>query len=210
MKKITNFEILINTIVKESKKKTTPKEFAKEIGVDLTLDKAIDMMKKYLKSSNVVESKLGPKTRNLAALAAILAAGFINVIQAQGEPLTVKTPFGVKTYEAKDLKRLSKTDPKTFAIIIEQAAKQQSSYINKVFDRAKGYNVDNPMSSEFKTVKNTENLSDEFGNEGRLISYDDGTKELEGDVLHGGISFRKKLEQRGEIMKGMGPYVEQK
>jgi hypothetical protein len=207
--KIINYESVINSVVKEAAGKTTPKEFAKEIGIDLTPDKAVEIMKKYLKDAHLVEAKLSPKTRNLATLALLLATGFINAIQAQNEPLTVKTPFGMKTYEAKDLKRLSKTDPKTFAIVMEMAQKQQSSFSKRLYDRAMGYTAQKPPAGYEKATKGIEELSDEFGNEGRLITYTDGTKELEGDILHGGVSFRQKLERRNEIEKSKGPYAKE-
>lgn len=210
MQNFINYESVINTVVKEAaRKKTTPKEFAKEIGVDLTPEKAIEIMKKYLKDAHVVESKLSPKTRSLAALALMLAAGFISAIQAQNEPLTVKTPFGTKTYEAKDLKRLSKTDPKTFAIIMEMAEKQQADFSKGVYNRAMGYTTQQPPSGYEKATKGIEELSDDFGNVGRLITYTDGTKELKGDILEGGVSLRKKLEQKGEIGKGGGSYAKE-
>lgn len=202
-----NYELLIKATVKEAKKKYSPKSLAKELGINLTPQNAADIVKKYL-NANVHEAKIkNPKLRNLAALAALLAAGFISAVQASGDPITVKTPFGTKTYEANDLKKLQKTDPKTFAIVMEMAGKQNDAYSKGVYQRAMGYTTDKAPAGYERATKGIEELSDEFGNSGRLITFTDGTKELEGDILHGGVSFRKKLEQRGEIVPGGGQYV---
>lgn len=202
-----NYELLIKATVKEAKKKYSPKSLAKELGINLTPQNAADIVKKYL-NANVHEAKIkNPKLRNLAALAALLAAGFISAVQASGDPITVKTPFGTKTYEANDLKKLQKTDPKTFAIVMEMAGKQNDAYSKGVYQRAMSYTTDKAPAGYERATKGIEELSDEFGNSGRLITFTDGTKELEGDILHGGVSFRKKLEQRGEIAPGGGQYA---
>jgi uncharacterized protein (DUF697 family) len=202
-----NYELLLKATVREAKKKYSPKDLAKELGISLTPQNAADIVKKYL-NANVHEAKIkNPKIRNLAALAALLAAGFISAVQAQNEPITVKTPFGTKTYSVKDLKHLQKTDTKTFATIMEMVQKQNDAFSKGLYQRAMGYSTDKAPAGYEKATKGIEELSDEFGNSGRLITYTDGTKELEGDILHGGVSFRKKLEQRGEIAPGGGQYA---
>lgn len=204
-----NYEKLIMATVIESKKRYSPKDMAKDLGITLTPESAAELVKKYLNAS-VHEAKVNPKIRQLAALAALLAAGFISAVQAQNEPVTVRSSFGVKTYEAKDLKRLQKTDPKTFAIIMEKVRKQNDTFSKSLYQRAMGYSTDKAPSGYERITKNIEDLSDDFGNTGRLITYTDGSKDLEGDIMHGGVSFRKKLERRGEIPSGSGEYAVQK
>jgi hypothetical protein len=202
-----NYEKLIKSTVKQCKKKYSPKELAKELGINLTPQNAADIVKKYL-NANVHEAKANSKLRNLAALAALLAVGFISAVQAEG-PVTVKTPLGMKTYEAKDLRRLQKTDAKTFAVIMELVQQQRDAFSKSVYQRAMNYETQTPPSGYERTTKNIEELSDEFGNQGRLITYTDGSKDLEGDILHGGVSYRTKLEQSGDVAKGSGPYAKE-
>lgn len=187
-------------------------ELAKNLGITLTPENAADIVEKYFKPgvgavSGEVEAAMG-KAQQLAMLAALLVSGFIGSVQAQNEPITVNTPFGTKTYSARDLKSLSRTDPKTFAIIMEQHGKQQKGRYQRTMQRGLGLG-ETPSGEYGKPTKGIEELSDDFGNYGRLITFEDGTKELKGDILHGGVSFRKKLEQRGEIMKGSGPYAQE-
>ena len=201
-----NYEKLIQATIFEAKTKYTPKLMAEELGIDLTPEAAAELVKKYLTSS-IHEAKAGPKGRQLAAIAALLALGFINAVQAQNEPLQLKTPWGEKTYDAKELKTLKKTDPKTFAIIMELAQKKNDAFSKSLYERAMNYTTTKAPTGYEQTVKNVEILSDDFGNEGKLIEFSDGTKKLEGDIMQGGISFRKTLEDRGELIKGGGPYA---
>jgi len=211
-----NYEILISSIVKEAasnKKKFNPKEMAKALGITLTPDTVADLIKKYYNANldgNLIEAKLGPRGRQLAALAALLMAGFVEGIAAQNEPITVQTPFGQKTYSAKEMKSLAKTDKKTFDIIMDQFADQKDAFSKGVYNRAMGYSTDKAPAGYEKATKGIEELSDEFGNSGRLITFTDGSKQLEGDILHGGVSYRQKLERSGDIAKGGGPYAVQK
>ena len=204
-----NYEKLIQATIFEAKTKYTPKTMAEQLGIDLTPEAAAELVKKYL-TSNIHEAKAGPKARQLAAIAALLALGFINAVQAQNKPLTVKTPWGEKTYDARELKTLKKTDPKTFAIIMEIAQKKNDAFSKALFQRAMGYSTTQPPTGFEQTVKNVEILSDDFGNEGKLTEFSDGTKKLEGDIIKGGLSFRKVLEDRGELIKGDGPYAKKK
>lgn len=197
-------EEIIESVIKEAAKKYSPKSLAKELGINLTPENAAEIVKKYLNAS-IHEAKGNSKVRQLAAIAGLIALGFINAVQAEG-PITVKTPFGEKTYEAKDLKKLQKTDAKTFAIIMEMAQKQQNE--KKLLSNAVNSTFSNLPSEYAKTVKSTEVLSDKFGNEGTLTTFIDGTKALDGDILHGGVSLRQKLEQKGELVKGGGDYAQ--
>lgn len=187
-------------------------ELAKNLGITLTPENAADIVEKYFKPGvaavpGEVEAAMG-RAQQLAMLAALLVSGFIGSVQAQQEPITVNTPFGAKTYSVNDLKTLSKRDPKTFAIIMEQHGKQSEGRYRRLMQRGRGLG-ETPSGEYGKATKGIEELSDDFGNSGRLITFTDGTKELKGDILHGGVSFRKKLEQRGEIMKGNGPYAQE-
>lgn len=208
-----NYENIIDCVIKEAaKKKYSPKLLAKELNINLTPEQMTQIVKKYLNAS-VHEAKVNPKIRQLVGLAALIAAGFINAVQAEDKPITVQTPLGPQTYEAKDLKRLQKTDAKTFAVIMELAQKQQDAYSKRLFQRAMGYTTDKAPTGYEKILKNTEDLQDDFGNEARLITYTDGSQELLGDILGGAgggnTSYRKVLESRGEIVKGQGPYATQ-
>jgi hypothetical protein len=207
-----NYENIIGCVIKEAKKKYSPKLLAKELDINLTPDQMTEIVKKYL-NANIHEAGVKPKVRQLAALAALIAAGFISAVQAENEPITIQTPFGQKTYEAKDLRKLQKTDPKTFAVVMEMSKKQNDAFSKRLFQRAMGYTTDKAPTGYEKIVKNTEDMNDEFGNEARLITYTDGSQELLGDMLGGaagaGVSFRKTLESRGEIAKGSGPYATQ-
>lgn len=165
-------------------------------------------MKKYLGKAPVGDAAMkealavNPKLRQLAMLAAVLAMGFTSMVEAKGKPITVKFPTGAITYTAKDLKQLERGDPKTFAIVMDQYEKQQAqgtsqSEIDQTnTDRARGQA---DPSGYDKAVKNNEQLSDAFGNTATLVTYTDGTKMLEGDIYHGGISLRDKLTRSGEI-----------
>lgn len=188
-------------------------ELAKNLGITLTPENAADIVEKYFKPGagqipGEVEAAMS-NANKFALLAALLVSGFINSIQAQNEPITVNTPFGNKTYSARELKSLSKTDPKTFAIVMEQHGKQQRGRSQRLMQKGLRMPEGPSIPGYEKATKNFEQLSDDFGNTAQFITFTDGTKELKGDILHGGVSFRKKLEQRGEIMRGMGPYAQE-
>jgi hypothetical protein len=190
-------------------------ELAKSMGITLTPDTAAQIVKKYFNSAAMnqpgqgeeVEAAMAP-AKKLGLLAALLVNSFIGSVMAQDAPVTVNTPFGKQTYSAQDLKRLSKSDPKTFAIIMEKAQKQSQGRYERTMERGRGLGM-TPSGEYGKATKDFEQLSDDFGNTAQLITFEDGTQELKGDILHGGVSYRKKLEQAGKIMKGMGPYVQE-
>jgi hypothetical protein len=188
-------------------------QLARQLGINLTPQNAAEIVKKYhdpkadvggpgVGGDPMKEAMMNPKMRSLVMLASILAMGFINEVAAKGKPITVNFPTGAITYDAKELKNLEKGDPKTFAIVMDQYEKQQSqaqsqSEISKtVRDQAQG--APKP-GYDTKPTKNVEELNDEFGNSARLITYTDGTKSLEGDIFHGGVSLRDKLTRSGEI-----------
>lgn len=184
-------------------------QLAKELGITLNKQNAADIVKQYLGKAPVDEAgmkealALNPKLRSLAMLATILAAGFVADVAAKGSPINITFDNGmIQTYTAKDLKNLEKSDPKTFSIVMDQYEKQQAQAAsqseisqttqNKAQKATQpGYGV--------KPTKNIEDLKDQFGNEARLITYTDGSKSMEGDIYHGGVSLRDKLTRSGEI-----------
>jgi hypothetical protein len=184
-------------------------ELAKQLGITLNKQTAAEIVKKYLGSSAPLGADgtkeampVNPKFRSLVMLATILAAGFIADVAAKAQPITVNFPTGAVTYTAKDLKQLEKQDPKSFAVVmdaynLQQAQAQSRSEISQSNqDRMKGQ--EKPKGYD-KPTKNVEELSDAFGNQGRLITYTDGTKNLEGDIMQGGVSLRGLLERKGDI-----------
>ena len=182
-------------------------ELARELGITLNKGNAAKIVQQHLDPKMTEDGmkeamKLNPKARSLAMLAAILAMGFINEVAAKGKPITVNFPTGAVTYTAKDLKNLEKGDPKTFAIVMDQYEKQQSqSQSQSEIDettRSQAQKAGKP-GYDVKPTKNIEDLSDDFGNTARLITFTDGTKKLEGDIYHGGVSLRDKLTRSGEI-----------
>lgn len=182
---------------------------AQELGEVLTPDKVAEIIARYSNpsmSETMIDKKafdMGSKVKQLALLAAMLGNFFISNVEAGGEPITVKTPWGTQTYTAKDLKREQKLNPETFAIIMKMYNEQQGAMgglqEKRVLHEQEIAGKPKP-GQEMKTVKNVEELKDEFGNTARLITYGDDTKKLEGDILHGGVSLREKLLKRGEIL----------
>jgi len=184
-------------------------QLAKELGITLNAQNAAEIVKKYLNTNpagNVGDKEamgLSPKLRSLAMLAMILASSFLSQVEAKGKPITVNAPQGgTITYSVNDLKQLEKGDPKSFAIVMENYQKQEAEHHKSRFQDS--VNVDDAQNSRKpgqadKTVKNVEELKDAFGNTARLITYTDGKKKLEGDIMHGGVSLRDKLVRSGEI-----------
>lgn len=189
-------------------------QMARQLGISLNPQNAAEIVKKYLNPKLLnsapgapdMENKealdVSPKLRQYAALAMILASSFIASIQAKGKPITVTFPTGTITYNAKDLKQLEKSDPASFALVMNQYEKQQAqAQSQREIDetaRAQAQKAGKPSGYE-KSVKDTEHLSDDFGNTATLITYTDGTKKLEGDIYHGGVSLRDKLTRSGKI-----------
>jgi len=192
-------------------------QFAKTLGINLTWDKAIDIVKKWADDidpqmlsqgagAEVMQrmaAKMGTG-KMMAMLAAMIISGFISQIEARGKPITVESPLGIKTYTAKELRQLSKADPKSFSIVMEQSQKQQAKIQQAIHQRQQGLEraqrADKP-TEDMTTVKDTEMKSDEFGNEAKLITFEDGSKQLDGDIMFGGKSLRTLMEQNGEIAK---------
>jgi len=183
-------------------------QLAKELGITLTPENAAEIVAKYSNpaiSADISKEALDMKSqaKSLALLAALLANTFISSVEAKGKPITINTNFGPKTYSAQELKQLKKSDPKSFSIVMGLYNKQQGSRMDveekNVLHEKQVAQMPKP-GEEMKTVKDREDLEDEFGNKARLITYEDGTKKLEGDILHGGVSLRKKLLSRGEIL----------
>lgn len=184
-------------------------QLARELGITLNAQNAAEIVAKYLNtpSTGGIGDKeamgISPKIRSLAMLAVILASSFISQVEAKGSPITVKAPQGgTVTYTAKDLRQLEKGDPKSFAIVMDNYHKQEAEHHKSRFQDS--VNVDDAQNSRKpgqadKTVKNVEELKDAFGNTARLITYTDGKKKLEGDIMHGGVSLRDKLVRSGEI-----------
>lgn len=185
-------------------------QMARELGITLTPQNAAEIVKKYmnpklLENSPDIETKealnVNPKLRQFAVLAMLLANGFISAVQAKG-PITVNFPTGAVTYDAKTLKQLEKGDPASFALVMSQYEKQQAqAQSQSEIDQTTKAQGQKAPSGDYsgKPTKNVEDLSDEFGNEARLITFTDGTKQLEGDMYHGGVSLRDKLTRSGEI-----------
>lgn len=189
-------------------------QMARELGITLNPQNAAEIVKKYLnpKMMNAapgapgMESKealnVNPKVRQFAVLAMILANAFIANVQAKGKPITVTFPTGTVTYDAKALKQLERSDPASFSLVMNQYEKQQSqAQSQREIDetaRAQAQKAGKPSGYE-KPVKDTEHLNDDFGNTATLTTYTDGTKKLEGDIYHGGVSLRDKLTRSGEI-----------
>jgi hypothetical protein len=182
-------------------------QLAKDIGVILTPENIAEIITKYSNPSipmdmNKEAFDMKSRTKSLALLAAMLVNTFISSVEAKGKPITVNTNFGPKTYTAQELKQLKKTDPKSFSIILKLYMEQQDSRMDVENKKELHEQVmkGKPLpGKEMKAVKEREDLEDDFGNKARLITYEDGTKKLEGDILHGGVSLRKKLLERGEI-----------
>lgn len=183
-------------------------QLAKELGITLTPENAADIVAKYSDpaiSADMNKEALDMKsrTKSLAILAALLANTFISSVEAKNKPITINTNFGPKTYTSQELKQLEKSDPKSFAIVMGLYNKQQSSRMDieekNVLHEEQMAKMPRPGEG-MKAIKDREELKDEFGNQARLITYEDGTKRLEGDILHGGVSLRKKLLARGEIL----------
>jgi hypothetical protein len=239
---------------------------ARELGLNLNNPQAVlEFIAKNLNSGvsggpGSMESKealnVGPKVRQYAMLAMLLANAFISSAQAKGGPVTVMTPqgpstysiqqvkhikdtnpgmfaeimkdskifetladnmlkdakgkgsitinyeMGPKTYKAQDLEDLRRGDPKSFAIAAEKYDQQsaQAQSVSEISQSNQGRAQNAPKPGDnMKPVKNIEELSDAFGNEGRLITYTDGSKSMEGDIYQGGVSLRDRLTRSGEI-----------
>lgn len=184
---------------------------ARDMGINLTPDTAAKLIAEHYDpqagtGTDVMAASAGGR---LGMLAALLVSGFLGQIQAQG-PITVDTPFGQKTYTARDLKQLSRQDPKSFALVMKRVEEQgidrslageKSEGIQRQQARTPG------MTGKERVVSDRQELKDQFGNTATLITYRDGTKELEGDISQGGVSFRKMMEDKGEIAKGQGKYI---
>lgn len=181
-------------------------ELARSLGINLTPQNAAEIVKKYfdpkVTGDMSKEALMTPKVKSLAFLAALLVSNFIGSVEAKGKPITVRFPTGTVTYTAQDLKQLEKGDPKSFAVVMDVYEKQQAEATSTAeisksnLDRMKGQ--EKPQGYD-KPTKNIEEMNDEFGNSARLVTYTDGTKKLEGDIYHGGVSFRDKLTRSGEI-----------
>lgn len=183
-------------------------QLAKELGITLTPENAAEIVSKYSDpsiSAEMAREAIDMKSRakSLALLAAMLANMFISSVEAGGKPITIQTNFGPQTYSAQEIKQLKKSDPKSFAILMNKYYEQQGTQTGlqeqKVLHEKKMEQMPKP-GEDMKTVKNIEEKKDQFGNEARLITYEDGTKKLEGDILQGGVSLRKLLLDRGEIL----------
>lgn len=226
IKEATCLDVVANTLEREAgilslmgKIPEKAKTLAKSLGINLTADKVIDIVTKYFdpklmggaEEMRVFSPDFSEKVaalgtgKMLGLLAAILVSGFISQVEASRNPVTVKTPFGSeKTYTSKDLRQLSKTDPKSFTIVMEQIMKQDaegSAVAQKrqqTQEQARGTKL---PGEGLKTVKDRDIKSDAFGNEATLVTYQDGTKQLDGDIMHGGKSLRTLLEQKGELVK---------
>jgi len=226
VREATELDIVANTLEREAGMmdffKSIPgqaKELAKSLGVNLTPDKIIDVVKRYYDPKNLGGAEgmrtVGPEqfmkaaasmgtAKMMAALAAMLVSGFISQIEARGTPITIQSPFGEKTYSPKEIHQISKTDPKSFAIIMEQAQKQQSEGQQVAQTRQQTQEQSQKAQKpgdNMKQTKDTEMKSDAFGNQAKLVTFQDGSKQLEGDMLFGGKSLRTLMEQKGEIAK---------
>lgn len=184
-------------------------QLARELGITLNPQTVAEIITKYSNPPMGATGDLSkealavnPKLRQFVALAALLASSFLSSVEAKGNPVTVNTPFGQKTYSVQDLKQLKKADPKSFAIVMEQYNQQEKQNLHSRTQDSittdESRSAPKPGVSD-KVVKNVEDMSDDFGNEARLITYNDGTKYLEGDILQNGVSLRDKLTRSGEI-----------
>jgi len=184
-------------------------QMARELGITLNAQNSAEIVAKYLNTPSVggMEDKeamgVSPRIRSLAMLAMVLASSFLSEVAAKGKPITINAPQGgTITYSVNDLKQLEKGDPKSFAIVMENYHKQEAMHQKSRFQDS--LTVDDSQNSQkpgeaAKSVKNVEELKDAFGNTARLITYTDGKKKLEGDIMHGGVSLRDKLVRSGEI-----------
>lgn len=186
---------------------------AKANGVNLNPENVAEFINKYydpeLAGGPVEAAGMGSNAKALAMAAALLVSSIMSTAQAKG-PITIDFPTGPKTYSARDLKQLERRDPKTFAVIMEQAVKQegqQAKGLQQQKRRQEQMQKSPQMTGKEKVVKDTEILTDDFGNQAKLTVYQDDTKDLEGDYLIGGMSFRKMLERKGEIPEGGGEYA---
>lgn len=187
---------------------------AREMGINLTPETAAKIVAEHYnpQAGGPVEDVMAASPAGrLGMLAALLVSGLLGQVEAKG-PITINTPFGQKTYTARDLKQLSRRDPKTFAVVMEQAGEQG---IDKALAGEKAEGIQRQqqrspgMTGKEKVVADREELSDQFGNKATLITYQDDTKELQGDILQGGVSFRKMMENKGVIPPGQGEYAKQ-
>jgi hypothetical protein len=186
---------------------------AREMGINLTPETAAKIIAEHYdpQAGPITDVQAAGAAGRLGMLAALLVSGLLGQVEAKG-PITIDTPFGQKTYSARDLKQLSRREPKTFALVMEQVADQG---IDKALagEKAEGLRRQQKrtpgMTGQEKVVADRKELSDQFGNRATLITYQDGTKELEGDILQGGVSFRKMMEDKGVVAPGQGEYAKQ-
>jgi alkylhydroperoxidase/carboxymuconolactone decarboxylase family protein YurZ len=181
-------------------------------------------MEQKLKQEGLLDKEafgLSPKTKKLILLAALLANTLIPQAEAKTRdidmykipdfPIVVKFDQlrGVsrgsdeRLYDPDDLKDLKKRDPKSFKIVMDAYNKQQEEK-QKLRDLRKktmeqAQETLKKMPEKIKKVKYTDLLRDEFGNTGTLITYEDGSKDLLGDIIENGRSLRSILEKKGEI-----------
>jgi len=230
MEEAYQLDIIANTIEKQAAGQMAlqdvpaeAKELAKELGVNLTLDNALDIIQKYYNPNMPKEAAAGGKMRQWATLAAMLAGlltsqaeagkGVFNMLPKGQKEFTIDFPTGAKTYTLKELKDLMKSEPKSGAIamerLIEQLGQKQQAGARRERNIQRSQQGIAP-GSKAKPVVDTEREKDQYGNISTLITYQDGSKELEGDHLVGGVSYRKMLEKKGEIPKGGGEYAKPK
>jgi hypothetical protein len=219
MKEAYDLDVIANTLEREAGMmgflKGLPakaKQLAQSMGITLNAQNAADIVKKYYDPNVEMEKEaaMKDKARQMAMLAAMLVTGFLSQVEAAKGPITVQFPTGSKTYSAQELKQLAKGDPKSFAVVMEQYQEQQAKgqQVRQERERSqeRAQKAEKPEAGA-KVVKDRERLSDDFGNTAVLITYQDGTKELKDDILQGGVSLRKMLEDKGEIAKGGGEYA---
>lgn len=204
---------------------------------NLSPEEAGKLMKQYYPGSGAklsfnVDAALKDKTRNLALLATMIGAlvgatqpaeaakkftpqeeQTIEQVKEMGEvkgPITVEFNGKETTYDQDALDKLKRSDLASWAVVQLKAKdkEQKGEKVQKIRQRTEERAKKSPkMDSDFKAVKDSERLSDDFGNTAMLITYQDGTKELKDDILQGGVSLRKMLEDKGEIAKGGGEYA---
>lgn len=199
-------------------------ELARELGIRLTPETASKIVSEYYdpkmekqlkqESKDVTKEamQLSPKTKKFMLLAMYLANAFLSQVSAKNpdKPILVRLDqFEGRgrqehIYTPRDLQMLKERDPKTYSIVMNAYYKQQAGkeYVQEIKQnqerRTKEMDI-YKMPATMKKVKDRDLLRDEFGNTGTLITYEDGTKELLGDIIDRGQSLRTRLERAGEI-----------
>lgn len=196
-------------------------QLAQELGIRLTPETAAKIVAEHYdpKSEQQLKQELSTKeamkvsmkAKKLALLAMLLANTFLSQVRAEklDKPIIVNIPgFEGKgrqeyIYTPDDLEQLKKRDPKTYAVIMDLYYKQQAqgelAKERREFIRRQQEKTQKGQPATMKKVKRQELLHDEFGNTATFTIYEDGSKELLGDIIENGRSLRTTLEKAGEI-----------